>query len=583
MSASVAEKLRKKSTEIMVTTDQSDVVDQAEAALERSGGVYVRARTLVQIVHDVSESQGTAYPTGQPVIAGIGPERLREKIGAAATWKRTRKTKTETVVEEIMVPQWVSATLAQREEWPLLPALDAVSDVPIFRADGTVCETPGYDAKSRTFYDPGATKYPPVSAKPTRADAVAAYAKLAAPFVDFPFVAETDKAALIALILTLIARPAIDGTTPMYVPRAPIRGAGKTLLVDGAAMIVTGRKAPKRPHTTNEDELRKSMMASALEAPLLVNIDNVDGVLGGPVLAMMLTAGIITDRILGVTETRTVPVRFVLTATGNNLRLRGDLDRRVVPIDIDPRRENPEDRDGFRHPDLLGHIQGERPGLVAAALTILRAYVVAGRPAHGRPAMGSFEAWDRLIRGAVIWASGHDPLGGVQRIRDEGDEDTEKLATLLFAWREAFNDNAKSAADAVKAASDKTDKGQIMNTELHDAIAAFCRDGKVNAKSLGYALRKYRGRICKGLEFRSQEGRAGTSLWAVRPFNGGDGGDGGDDPATRECDPSPDLIGPETSPPSPPSPPSRPSTLFDVDMIEDARRHVSMHGYEEDE
>lgn len=574
MTASVAEKLRRKSTEIIISTNQADVVDQAEAALAQRGGIYVRARTLVQIVHDVSESQGTTYPTGQPVIVRVGRERLREVCGLSATWIVLRKNKKTEQIEKVetMVPAWVPVTLEQREQWPLLPALDAVSDVPIFRADGTVCETPGYDALSRTFYEPGATKYPPISPRPSHADALAAYAKLAAPFADFPFVAESDKAALIALILTLIARPAIDGTTPMFIPRAPVRGAGKTLLIDGGTTIATGRKAPKRPHTTNEDELRKSMMASALEAPLLVNIDNVDGVLGGPVLAMMLTAGIITDRILGVTETRTVPVRFVLTATGNNLRLRGDLDRRVVPIDIDPRQENPEDRAGFKHPDLLGHLQRARPELVAAALTMLRAYVVAGRPGHDKPTMGSFEAWDRLIRSAVIWASGHDPLGGVKRIRDEGDEDTEKLAALLFAWQDAFNDNARTAAEAVKHAG--------AGGDFHDAIAAYCRDGKLNAKSLGYALRRHAGRICKGLEFRSEEGRAGTKVWAVRAFNGGDGGNGGDDPATRESDLSPNLLGPETSQPSQPSPPT---DLFDSDLIEGARRHASLHGWESDD
>ena len=41
-----------------------------------------------------------------------------------------------------------------------------------------------------------------------------------------------------------------------------------------------------------------------------------------------------------------------------------------------------------------------RTGIVAAILTILRAYHVAGRPKHTHPPMGSFEGWDALIRGA---------------------------------------------------------------------------------------------------------------------------------------------------------------------------------------
>jgi hypothetical protein len=222
---------------------------------------------------------------------------------------------------------------------------------------------------------------------------------------DVPYVADSDRAAWVSLVLTLIARSAIDGCTPLYLVRAPVRGAGKGLQVDTTAIIATGRPAPKRPPTTTEDELRKALLAYALESPRLVVLDNVEGALGSPTLAYVLTAGVVSDRLLGASESRTVSVRYVLAATGNNVSLRGDLGRRVVPIDIDPRVEHPEDRGGWRYPDLLGHLRRERPRLVAAALTMLRAYVVAGRPSHGHPAYGSYEQWDALVRGAVVWAS----------------------------------------------------------------------------------------------------------------------------------------------------------------------------------
>jgi hypothetical protein len=82
----------------------------------------------------------------------------------------------------------------------------------------------------------------------------------------------------------------------------------------------------------------------------------------------------------------------------------------VVPIDLDPKVEHPEDRK-FKRADLIGYVQENRPRLVAAALTVLRAFVVAGWPAHGQPPKGSFEAWDQLVRSAIIWAGGADPLG----------------------------------------------------------------------------------------------------------------------------------------------------------------------------
>ena len=58
--------------------------------------------------------------------------------------------------------------------------------------------------------------------------------------------------------------------------------------------------------------------------------------------------------------------------------------------------ETPEDRSGFRHPDLLSWIEAERPRLAVAALTILRAYFVAGCPSQTGGDWGSFERWSAV-------------------------------------------------------------------------------------------------------------------------------------------------------------------------------------------
>lgn len=48
-----------------------------------------------------------------------------------------------------------------------------------------------------------------------------------------------------------------------------------------------------------------------------------------------------------------------------------------------------------------------------------------GRPRHGAPRKGSFEAWDHLARGACIWAGLPDPCAGTQRIRRDADDDVD--------------------------------------------------------------------------------------------------------------------------------------------------------------
>lgn len=564
MTASVAAKLRQKSTEITISVDQKETVDQAEAALAVFGGVYVKARRLIHVVRDksehTSEASGITYPEGFPVILPVKPQRLREMLGCAATWFEARKGKGGKIkLVEVQCPAWVVATLEQRDQWEL-PWLDGISGTPIFRADGTVCSEPGYDPKSRLIYDPGLASFPAIKERPTLDDARRAYATLADPFFDFPFVADYDEAATIAVILTVLARSAIPGLTPMFACEATIRGSGKGLLFDTCAMINTGTIAPKCPPNTNEDEFRKAMLATAIESPSIMMIDNAEGTVGSPTFAMMLTSGTVKDRLLGVSETRTVPVRFVTLITGNNLHWRSDLGRRVISIQLDPKCENPEDRRGFRHPNLLEHVRRTRPELVAAALTILRAYVVAGKPSHGEPAMGSFYEWDALIRGAIIWASGKDPCAGIQRIREQGDEDRDQLSTLLDAWHDCFGSEPKSTAEVVKQAEERrVMSSELLYPELHAAIGAYCKSGKPETRRLGYVLRQYRGRIAGGLAIQKADGvgHGGAVRYRVTRLSGGDGGDGGDisNPADGQ-NRGDSLITPtETSPPSQPSPP----------------------------
>ena len=247
---------------------------------------------------------------------------------------------------------------------------------------------------------------------PTQDEWEAAVTVLLDPLFDFPFRASCDRAAAVAAILSLVARHAIAGPVPLFTPRSPAPGTGKTLLADVVAIVGTGRSAARMTAGDDDGESRKLILAVALEGAPVVLLDNVDKRLGSHALAAALTADTWADRLLGVSELVTAPLRAVWLATGNNLVFRGDLGRRVVPVDLDADMENPEERDRFRHADLRAWVEGRRPELVSAALTVLRAYHLAGRPAHGAHPMGSFEAWDGLIRGACVGASSGDPLEG---------------------------------------------------------------------------------------------------------------------------------------------------------------------------
>ena len=163
---------------------------------------------------------------------------------------------------------------------------------------------------------------------------------------DFPFKAESDGAAAIAVILTLLARHLIHGPVPLMAIRAPTPATGKTLLADVIGIMGTGRVPPVMTMTFESEELRKRVTSLAVEGAALILLDNVSGTLGSDTLAAALTATDWEDRILGTNTVVRVPLRVVWMVTGNNLGFRRTLGRRVIPIDLDAGVEQPEDRVG---------------------------------------------------------------------------------------------------------------------------------------------------------------------------------------------------------------------------------------------
>lgn len=199
----------------------------------------------------------------------------------------------------------------------------------------------------------------------------------------------------------------------------------------------------------------------------------------------------------------------------------------MIPIRLDPKCEHPEDRTDFRFPDLKAHVSSERSRLYAAALTLLSAYIVAGRPRHKKPAKGSFEAWDALVRGAVVWAGAHDLDDGVQQLRRTGDLDLERLRALIAEWQRFPTLQGATAVQILDTAS--------KNPTLQAAIDAYRLAGKdhaVDSLRLGQVLARLRNRPCGRyrIERCEDDARGGIARWAVVEAvspSGGVGGVGG--------------------------------------------------------
>jgi hypothetical protein len=256
-------------------------------------------------------------------------------------------------------------------------------------------------------------------------------------------------------------------------------------------------------------------MAVLLAGDAVVCVDNVTRVFGNGVFASLLTTTSYSDRVLGASETRTLPHFTVWLVTGNNIHLVGDMPRRVIPCRLAPKVENPEEITGWKHPDLLGWVREHRGELVAAVLTLMRAHVVAGKPQMGISEYGSFEEWSRTVRAALVWAGAADCNMGRAALRQVDSRKT-ALRVVIQAWHEAFGSRAHTLRDAfVK------EHGAHVHADLAAALTEMApekKDGSPDTKALGRLFGTYAGgildRFC--LQADGQPGKYGQP-WCVRP------------------------------------------------------------------
>ena len=74
----------------------------------------------------------------------------------------------------------------------------------------------------------------------------------------------------------------------------------------------------------------------------------------------------------------------------------------------------------------------DRGKYIAAALTICRAYFVAGSPDKAAR-LASFEGWSDTVRSALIWLGKADPVKSIEASRAEDPERLE-LMNMMDAW-----------------------------------------------------------------------------------------------------------------------------------------------------
>jgi len=219
-----------------------------------------------------------------------------------------------------------------------------------------------------------------------------------------------------------------------------------------------------------------------------------------------------SGRILGVSKTATVNTRALFLSSGNNVGPVQDMVRRCITIHLDPGCEVPAAR-SFARPNLVRDVLHERGRYVSAALTIIRAWVVAGRPKSACKALAGFGDWSDLCRQPLLWLGLEDPTESVFLAMSE-DPDRETLGRILAAWQGVFGTKAAMVREAVNSNSEFNE----AHVELQEVLRDIADErGQINRRRLGWWIKRHAGRIVNGLRFVRGIGRRSAETWQVEP------------------------------------------------------------------
>jgi putative DNA primase/helicase len=489
----------------------------AEDALIASGlPIYQRGDVLVQpVVREVTASYGRTT-----LAAGLGeltPHSLLDHMCASATYQRYDARAKDWVA--INPPPMIANILLSRKgRWNFQPIAGIIT-CPTLRPDGTVLTEAGYDPATRLYHVKDASLDILLPSNPTKEDARQALQKLLGLLTEFPFVSDVDRSVGLSGIMTPVVRGAIS-VAPLHAAKASTPGTGKSFWVDIVSVISTGRLCPVASAAADDiAETEKRLVGLLLGAYPIISIDNCNGELGGDLLCQATERPILRIRRLGSSEILEIENRAGLYATGNGLRVSGDLVRRNICAALDANMERPETRQFKRNP--LAEIQANRGMFISACLTVALAYRAAGYP-DKLPVLASFDD-----RSALVWLGQADPCKSMEQARDQDPELT-TLREMLGLWEETVGlglSYCETGRRVAEKSSERTTQGRfqdqsgpLLYPDFRDALLRVAgARGMVDTRKLGNWLRAHEGRIVDERMFKrgAPDTDAKVERWTV--------------------------------------------------------------------
>jgi putative DNA primase/helicase len=492
--------------------------DEGLAALAKAGvPFYRRDREMVRVcLIKAKASDGEMIYV--PGIVPVSQPLLRRALGQSAEWKREKANSEEIRIDPPKdVVEQVSDMI---DDWPF-PPLAGVIATPTLRRDGSLLNRQGYDEATGFVLMLGDLKVPRIPDQPTRAQAEAQLRVLNELLTGFPFVDNESRSIALSMLITPVLRAAL-GPVPMHLFVKPSPGTGASYLADVAAMIATGERCAVIAMAPKPDETEKRLVAAALAGFPIISLDNCRGILSGDFLCQVTERPLLQLRPLGGSAMVRMPNSFTVFANGNNPATADDMVRRTLVGTMDANVEHPELREFPNDP--LSMVRQNRGRYVAAALTIARAYIVAGKPGRLPPLL-SFQPWSDMVRCTLVWLNQADPVQTMAAARAE-DPIRQQKDAVFTAWAAelSLGEPGYQTAELIRLAQERfthecSNPGELIRPSLRAALLAVAGKGasepSIDANRLGYWLRDATNNITGGHKLTKSARETTRPRWVL--------------------------------------------------------------------
>jgi hypothetical protein len=356
-----------------------------------------------------------------------------------------------------------------------LPKTPEILRVPMHMKNGELLQAKGFNEAHGVYMDIGNLKIDPIPKEPSnflarpsddgsgevQGEVQDALALLDDGLVDFDFrdrIASGEdsrapgRAGTLGLLLSPFLRRLYVGQSPLFFVTKPVPGIGGTLLGMLPSMIIDGEHAARIDYHSNDEENGKTLIAACLDGRAVLFYDDVRNFNSRYIIGA-LTYGKLSGRVLGVSQTVTLPNNFLWIATGNNPRLGTEMLRRSFMLRLAAPDEHIDKRTFTVRHNAEGEVISfeawiiqQRPEIIRALLILIQNWVAQGRPKFDGPTMTSFEAWAAVV-GGVLQAAGVE--GFLEQRTAAAPADLEEAANEDFvqAWFTKYGEGAVEQAD----------------------------------------------------------------------------------------------------------------------------------------